>query len=361
MLRSGRHTIGAKVREFEAAFAELVGVPHAVMVNSGSSANLLAVAAAHWHLGPFKAGDEAIVPALAWATTYAPLQQHGLKLRVVDIELDTLNVDVSQLRLALTSRTRVLVAVSVLGNPAALVAQRKFADEHGLVLIEDNCESLGATVEGRQCGTFGDLGTFSFFFSHHLNTVEGGMLVTANPVLADVARCLRAHGWTRDLPPDSPLRGNAAGFEAAYDFALPGYNVRPMELAAAAGLEQLDGLSDKALWRRANAGYFRGTIAGDSRFLLQRCEEGAVPFALTMICREPGKRAAVLEKLRAAGIEHRLIAGGCFTRHRAALCYDYEAVGELPNARWAHDHGFMLGNHGADLAAQIRVLPEVLA
>ena len=179
VVKSGRFTMGENVAAFEAAFASYFGAKYAVMVNSGSSANLVAVAALFYKKErPLQRGDEVIVPAISWATTYHPLQQYGLKLKFIDVELDTLNMDVSKLEQALTPRTRAIMAVSILGNPAALDVMRRFADEHGLYFIEDNCESMDAELGGKKTGTFGDLNTFSFFFSHHISTMEGGMVLT---------------------------------------------------------------------------------------------------------------------------------------------------------------------------------------
>src|SRR5688500_18192614 len=170
----GRVTMGPSVRQFEEAFAAKFGMQHAVMVNSGSSANLVAVAAlCHRRHRPLQRGDEVIVPAISWSTTYHPLQQYGFKLRFVDVELETLNMDVSRLEAALTPRTRMVVAVNILGNPAALDVMRVFCDTHDLVLFEDNCESMGSTLGGRYCGTFGHVNTFSTFYSHQISTMEG--------------------------------------------------------------------------------------------------------------------------------------------------------------------------------------------
>ena len=149
VVASGRFTMGENVSRFEEAFAKKFGVKHALMVSSGSTANLVAIAALFYKKDrPLQRGDEVIVPSISWATTYYPLQQYGLKLRFLDVELDTLNMDVSQLEKALTPRTRMVVAVSILGNPCALDVLRKFCDQHGLYLFEDNCESMGAPLHG---------------------------------------------------------------------------------------------------------------------------------------------------------------------------------------------------------------------
>src|SRR5688572_21183036 len=179
VIAGGQLTIGPNVRQFEEEFARKFGVTHALMASSGSAANLLGVAALfHKADRPLRRGDEVIVPAISWATTYYPLQQYGLRLRFVDVELDTLNIDVTQLEAALTPRTRMVVAVSILGNPCALDVLRAFCDRHGLYLFEDNCESMGASLNGQPCGTFGHINTFSTFFSHHISTMEGGLIVS---------------------------------------------------------------------------------------------------------------------------------------------------------------------------------------
>jgi CDP-6-deoxy-D-xylo-4-hexulose-3-dehydrase len=237
VIDSGYYTMGANVKAFEQEFADYFGAKYGIMVNSGSSANLVAVAAmAYQKDRPLQRGDEVIVPVISWATTYHPLQQYGLKLRFVDVELETLNIDVAQLEKALTPKTRAIVAVSILGNPAALDVIRAFADTYGLMLLEDNCESMDAELNGKKAGTFGHLNTFSFFFSHHISTMEGGMILTDDTELAHLCRAMRAHGWTRDLPEDTPVyqRKSNDHFEA-YRFILPGYNVRPLEIEAAIG------------------------------------------------------------------------------------------------------------------------------
>ena len=228
VIESGRYTMAGNVARFEEAFAAYHGRGHAVMVNSGSSANLIAVAAlSHHGKRGLRPGDEVIVPAISWSTTFFPFQQYGLRLRFVDVDIDTLGLDVSRLDEALTPRTRAITGVSILGNPCALDVMRDFADRHELWFFEDNCESLDARLDGRLTGTFGDIATFSFFFSHHISTMEGGMLLTDDVELCHLAKSLRAHGWTRDLPDDSPIyERRESDFFEEYRFILPGYNVR---------------------------------------------------------------------------------------------------------------------------------------
>jgi CDP-6-deoxy-D-xylo-4-hexulose-3-dehydrase len=364
-METGRFTMGEQVALFEREFAAYFGMKHGVMVNSGSSANLVAVASLFFKKErPLQRGDEVIVPAISWSTTFHPLQQYGLKLRFVDVELSTLNLDVSKLERALTPRTRAIVAVSILGNPAKLDTIQRFAQEHGLYFLEDNCESMDAELGGRKTGTFGHLNTFSFFYSHHISTMEGGMVLTGDLELDHLLRSLRAHGWTRDLPAGSPLfeRRGDDHFEA-YRFILPGYNVRPLELGGAIGREQLKKLPEMTRRRRKNLALFQELFAGDERFILQRENGKSSCFSFTLILNPAAaiNRDCVFSALRDAGVDFRMITGGCFLRHDAIRYFDYEVVdGAVPNADMAHERGFFVGNSTEDLEEQVRHLRRVL-
>jgi len=364
VIRRGQFTMAGEVAEFEREFAQYFGMKHGVMVNSGSSADLIATAALFYkRQRPLQRGDEAIVPAISWSTTYSPLQQYGLKLRFVDVDLDTLNMNVSQLESALTPRTKLIVAVSILGNPAALDEIRSFADKHGLYLLEDNCESADAELNGRKTGTFGQVNTFSFFYSHHVSTMEGGMVLTDDEELMHLLRSLRAHGWTRDVPKETSLftRKDSDHFEA-YRFILPGYNVRPLEISAAAGREQLKKLPAMTAQRRKNLALFQRLFAADRRFILQREHGKSSSFSFTVILNPEMNidRDKVFAALREADIGFRMITGGCFPNHDAIRYFDHELVGDLRNARLAHNQGFFVGNFPVDITPQITRLREVL-
>ena len=360
---SGRFTMGENVKRFEEAFARKFGVKHALMVSSGSTANLVGIAALFYKKErPLQRGDEIIVPSISWATTYYPLQQYGLKLRFLDVELETLNMDVSKLEQALTPRTRAVVAVSILGNPCALDVMRKFCDKHGLYFFEDNCESMGAELNGKQCGTFGDIGTYSTFFSHHISTMEGGVLVTNDSELYHLARSIRAHGWTRDVPESSIYEKRDDDFFEAYRFILPGYNARPLELSGAIGVEQLKKLDGMIEQRRRNAALFTKLFAGDDRFVIQRENGKSSWFSFTIILnpKRGADRARVMQTLKEADIGFRIITGGNFLRHDVIKYFDYDCVGDIVNANIAHDRGFFVGNHPQDLSEQIETLHRVL-
>lgn len=364
VIASGRWTMGERVQAFERAFAQKFGTRHALMMSSGSMANLVGVAAlCHRKNRPLERGDEVIVPAVSWATTYYPLQQYGLRLRFVDVELDSINMDPNQLAAALGPRTRMVVVVSILGNPAALDRIRAFCDEHDLILFEDNCESMGAILDGRYTGTFGHIGTFSTFYSHQMSTGEGGVLVTEDEEIYHLAKSMRAHGWTRDLPENNDIcEKRQDDFFEAYRFILPGYNARPLEISGAIGLEQLKKFDDMVAMRRRNAQHFVDLFQDDKRFIIQRENGKSSWFSFTIILNpEVGvARTVVVDRLKAADIEFRIITGGCFLRHDVIRYFDYDVVGTVKNADIVHDQGFFVGNHPRDIRADIDHLHRTL-
>lgn len=364
VIDSDRYTMGENVKQFERDFEKKFGCKYAVMVSSGSMANLVATSAFFYKKDcPLKAGDEVIVPAISWATSYYPLLQHGLKLKFVDVDLHTLNMDVSQLEAALTPKTKMVLAVSILGNPAALDQISAFCKKHNLYLFEDNCESMGATLNGKQCGTFGDLNTFSTFFSHHISTMEGGVIATDNEELYHLAVCLRAHGWTRDLPANTSLfQKRDDDFFEAYRFILPGYNARPLEFSGAVGVEQLKKFDAMLNIRRENAAFFTQLFGHDDRVIIQKENGKSSWFSFTMILNPAMKinRAKVMQALKDAQIQFRIITGGNFLRHDVIKHFNYECVGDIKNANIAHDHGFFVGNFPYDGKKQIEHLRTVM-
>src|SRR3989338_9808465 len=169
-----------------------------------------------------------------------PLYRYGLRLKFVDIDSETLNIDLKKLEEAVTDKTRMIFAVNLLGNPNDFDEIRRIIGSRDILLLEDNCESLGAEFEGRQAGTFGLMGSYSSFFSHHMSTMEGGMIVTDDEELYHILLSLRSHGWTRHLPVENKLcKKNEDDFYESFRFILPGYNVRPIEMMGAIGIEQL--------------------------------------------------------------------------------------------------------------------------
>ena len=365
VVASGRFTMGPLVAQFERDFAEAFGSQFGVMVNSGSSANLLAIAAAV--LDPtidLSAGDEVLVPAVSWATTYYPLQQYGLKLRFVDIDVDTLNMDLDLAEAAITPATKAIFAVNLLGNPNDFARLTALAEKHGLILLEDNCESLGATFEGRSAGTFGSMGTFSAFFSHHISTMEGGMILTDDERLKQILVSLRAHGWTRELPPENFVHAKTGNeFDDLFRFVLPGYNVRPLEMSGAIGIEQVRKVPSLIAGRRENAAYFARVMADlpDIRVQKEVGESSWFGFSLVLEGALAGRRADVVAALGARSIECRPIVAGNFTRNPVMQYLDAIVPDELPAADKIHVDGLFVGNHHYPVHESIDLLRETLA
>jgi CDP-6-deoxy-D-xylo-4-hexulose-3-dehydrase len=364
VIAGGRFTMGPRVAEFERLCAGAFGAQHAVMVNSGSSANLVAVAAAV--LDPrngLSAGDEVLVPAVSWATTYYPLHQYGLRLRFVDIDLDTLNMDLELAAAAVGPRTKAVFAVNLLGNPNDFAGLTRLAEEHGLLLLEDNCESMGATFEGRHAGTFGAMGTLSTFFSHHISTMEGGVVLTDDEQLRQMLVSLRAHGWTRELPTENFVHHKSGDmFDDLFRFVLPGYNVRPIEMAGALGIEQIAKVPGLVAGRRENAAYFRSTMADLPAVRLQRevGESSWFGFSLVLEDSLAGRRSEVVAALTGAGIECRPIVAGNFTRNPVMQYLDAVVPDELPAADKVHVDGLFVGNHHYPVHEGIDLLRRTL-
>jgi CDP-6-deoxy-D-xylo-4-hexulose-3-dehydrase len=274
-----------------------------------------------------------------------------------------LNIDVDAVRRAIGPKTKMIVAVSILGNPAPLEELRRLCDEHGLVLFEDNCESLGASIGGVPTGRFGDVATCSFFYAHHISTMEGGVVLTDDPELYELSRALRAHGWTRDLPDGGQLfQRTGDGFSEAYRFLLPGYNVRPLEFSGATGVCQLRKLDKMIAARRENARYFAEAMAGDARYFLQLENGESSWYSFTVIVNpESGMtRHEVLTRLRDMRVDFRMITGGNVMRHEYAGRMGLEAVGILPCANLVHDYGFFVGNAPFPIHDKIDLLVSTL-
>ncbi len=343
------YTMGNSVKQFEADFAKYTDHKYCVMVNSGSSANLLAIAALFYKKdNPLKRGDEVIVPAVSWATTYYPLYQYGLHLKFVDVNLQTLNMDMDALAAAITDKTRLIFAVNLLGNSNEFDRIQKLIAGKNITLLEDNCESLGGKYNGKPLGSIGLMGTYSTFFSHHMATMEGGLIGTDDEELYHILLSLRSHGWTRHLPKENKLCKKSDNyFEESWRFILPGYNVRPVEMMGAIGIEQLKKLPDFIKHRRENAEYFKELFSSDERFILQKEIGESSWFGFSFLINKNSglKRQDIINKLTEANIETRPIVAGNFARKEVVNYFDFEISGDLKNADYIDEQGFFIGNH----------------
>ncbi len=367
VIASGMFTMGPEVQAFEAMFASYVGSRYCVMVNSGSSANLLMVGALRYSQNPafqIKPGDEVIVPAVSWSTTYYPLHQYGLKLKFVDIDIDTLNYDLDELTAAVDGDTRAIIAVNLLGNPNDFSRIQEIINTRNILLLEDNCESLGAQLHGRKTGTFGIMGSFSSFFSHHISTMEGGMVVTDDEEMYHLLLSLRAHGWTRNLPKHNRVCGTKSdnAFDEAFRFVLPGYNVRPLEMSGAVGVEQIKKLPMMIDVRQDNAKSFKSRLSEISWIRTQKEIGKSSWFGFSLIIDPSSKvtRQNLIQALSDFGVECRPIVAGNFAKNEVLRWFDYKIFGALQNAEILDKNGLFIGNHHYPLVNELDVLQEAL-
>ena len=357
LLSSGKLTMGPEVAEFEKQFAKYIGTKYAVMFNSGSSANLGILAALRYMKdSPIKPGDHIIVPAVSWSTTYYPVNQCDFILDFVDIDSHTLNIDPKLVESAITPKTKAIFAVNLLGNPANLIELKKIADEHNILLIEDNCESLGAEINKQKTGSFGMAGSHSFFFSHHICTMEGGMVTTDSIELAETMISLRAHGWTRGLPNQNSVFNKSNNYwEDFFRFVLPGYNLRPLEISGAIGQIQLRKFPLFLEARRSNAKKFTERLLNSSSYQIQQEVGNSSWFGFSIILKGSlkGKRELLLKVLEENKVDTRPIVAGNFTINPVMEHLKFSTLPNLPNANLIHDEGFFIGNHHFDVSDEL--------
>lgn len=366
VITSGMFTMGPNVFAFEERFASYLGAKYCVMVNSGSSANLLMVAALFYSKNPdfaLKPGDEVIVPAVSWSTTYYPLYQYGLKIKFVDIDLETLNFDLDALQKAVTDKTRLIMAVNLLGNPNDFARIKSIIGTRKITLIEDNCESLGARFEGKQTGTFGVMGSYSSFFSHHISTMEGGLISTDDEELHHIMLSLRAHGWTRNLPKFNHVCGEKSDdpFKESFRFVLPGYNLRPLEMSGALGIEQVKKLPILVSERRKNANLLQSVMKDHPTVMIQKEIGESSWFGFSLVIRPGAKltRDELVKKLNSLGFEVRPIVAGNFAKNEVVKYFDSEVSGKLVNAEHIDGNGLFVGNHHYSIAEAVEKLKDI--
>lgn len=368
---SGQLTMGPRVREFEQAFAAKLGVPFAVMVNSGSSANLLAVSAV---VNPARTrrlapGDCVAVPAVCWSTSLWPLVQMGLCPVLIDVDPSTLNLSIPSLLRAMELHPiRAVMMVHILGCSTDLPALLAIVQKHDLVLIEDTCESLGSTHRGRWLGTLGDFGTFSFYFSHHMTTIEGGMIVGKTQEDEDLLRCLRSHGWSREQSNRAEIERSNPGIDPRFLFVNLGYNVRPMEIQAAFGSEQLRRLDAMNAHRKDNVRRLREAVRGHALWAdqllfptpssgLEACWFG-FPFLVTGSTRFDNR--AFTSMLLERGIDTRPIVSGNMALQPAIRLLPVDlSLGPFEGTQRVHERGVFIGCHAKPLEeSQIQWLAD---
>ncbi len=361
-------TMGKKTKEFERLWSEYIGSTHSVMVNSGSSANLIALDALRDPLftNPITPGDEIILPAVTWSTSLFPIVQIGATPVIVDIDPATLTMDINAMQNAVTEKTRAIMPVHLVGSPCDMPQIMQFVKGKNIYVIEDCCEAHGAQINNQKVGSFGDCGTFSFMFAHHITTVEGGAVTTTNKRLNELLCMKRAHGWVRELDAQQQQTWYDAypNIDGRFLFATTGYNVRMPDVISAFGKTQLEKLPSFIKIRRENHFYWLERLAQfEDKIILLREQPNTrlSPFAFTIILRsEKSSRTDIMRYLESRGIETRPIAGSNLIRQPFAKHMHMKVPNSLPGADAVHERGFWFGNHQAITEAMREYIANTL-
>ena len=363
--KSGKFSMGEEVQQFEHMFSKYIGSKYSLMVNSGSSANLLMIASLFYReANKLSINDEIIVPALGWSTSYYPFSQYGLKLKFVDIDKNTLNYSLTSLEKAISKKTKIILVINILGNPNNFTEINQIIQGKEIILLEDNCESLGADYNQKKAGTFGLIGTYSTFFSHHISTMEGGLITTDDEELYQIMLCLRAHGWTRNLPEKNYLTGTKSEneFEEFFKFVLPGYNVRPLEMSGAIGQEQLKKLPDFITNRRKNGLLFQTMMDNNPYLSIQKEIGRSSWFGFSLTIKNPDKlnRNSLQKKLIENSFEVRPVVTGNFTKQPVMKFLNADISNSFPNANYIHENSLFIGNHHYDMEEAINKVSNII-
>jgi len=345
-LNGERFTNGPKVKEFERVWSEWLGVKHSVMVNSGASANFISIAM----VKELKGEGEVIVPPIGWVSDVSSVAQLGMTPVFVDVSLNDFNITAENIKNAITSKTKAIVLVHTLGFPAINKEIIELAKKHDLILIEDCCEAHGATYGGQRVGSFGDISLFSFYFGHHITTIEGGTVCVNDDKLYDLAKLFRSHGMTREASQELQREYElmCPDLNPLFTFAVAGFNMRSTELNAVLGIEQMKRLDYNIKCRQDNLDtwlsnlnpsiFITGfSVQGNSNFALPLIMQGATRDKLKDVC-------AILEE---EGVEYRLgtAGGGNQARQPYLKKFPHRISGTLAQANYIHDNALYVGNH----------------
>ena len=346
ILLSKKITMGDLTKKFEHEFAKYIGSKYALMVNSGSSANLLSTFAL---INPLKKnklikGDECLIPSLCWSTSLWPIVQAGLVPKFVDVLPNTLNVSIKEIEKKITSKTKAIMAVHVLGNSTNMELLKKIVKKNKLYLIEDTCESLGSKYGNKFLGNFGDFGTYSFYYSHQITSGEGGMITCNDKGDYNIIHALRAHGWDRGL------KNNKSNF----NFINSGFNVRPNEISAAIGYNQFNRLNKLKNVRYINRDKIIYSLKSSNKwknqFTFIEADKKLQPswFGLPILINEKfiSKKNRFLNYLNKCGIETRPIISGNFINQKSVKLYNLNPDNlKFKGAQEIEDRGFFIGIH----------------
>ena len=363
VLNSKRITMASYTRKFELVFARKLGAKYALMVNSGSSANLLATFAAGNPLkkNHLNRGDEVLIPALCWSTSIWPLVQFGLKPVLVDIDIQTLNINIEDLIKKITKKTKAIMLINVLGISSDLFKIKKIANKFKLIIIEDNCESLGSRLKNKYLGTFGDYGSYSFYYSHQITSGEGGMITCNKKEDYDILFALRSHGWLggtrhykRSLKSYNQYAKQNPQLDPRYIFINSGFNLRPTDIQAAIAHNQFNRLDKLKKFRNINRNLLINKITKSKKWnnqfqfisIPKDIDPSWMGLPILLSERFKNKKKKFMTILDKMGIETRPIISGNFANQPAAKLYKLCKENEkFENSQKVQDLGFLIGLH----------------
>jgi CDP-6-deoxy-D-xylo-4-hexulose-3-dehydrase len=339
-----RFTQFKKVRQFEKDFSDWQGCKHSVFVNSGSSANLILINAAKEHY-QWKDGDEVIVPTVTWATTVTPVMQSGLSPIFVDINLTDLSVDYEKVRASITSKTRAIFIAHLLGFPADIIKLKEIIGNRDIIILEDCCESQGAFIGETKVGNHGVGGTFSFYWGHHMTTVEGGMVCTNDDEIYKLLLLKRSHGLARELPTEchKDIANKYKDIDFAFLFLTDGFNVRNTEFSAVLGIDQLKRMNEYIEIRNNNYKLFLQLCMKYKEHLILLDSPGKSSFVLPFLFKNKIIKDRFQQAVGNAGIESRPLISGNLLRQ--PFLEKYYNSSDYHNSDFIHENAFYIGNN----------------
>jgi CDP-6-deoxy-D-xylo-4-hexulose-3-dehydrase len=368
VLKSKKITMGPKTRQVEAYFKDHIVKTNSLMVNSGSSANLLIFQCLiNPMVKKLKPGDEVLIPAICWSTSLWPIIQSGLKVKFVDIDLSTLNIDLNDLIRKITKKTKALMLVHALGNCTDMTKLMNICKKNKIILIEDTCEALGSTYKNKPLGTFGDFSSFSFYYSHHITSGEGGMVCTKNKKYLEILKSLRSHGWSRDLKNNKTLSKKHRNIDKNWIFINSGFNLRTTDINAAIGLEQLKRIKKILSIRKYNFLTIKKSLLRNKKFnnqftiLNDQNHANAAWFGIPIILNSNNKKykQKIMNNLHGKGIMTRPIISGNFAKQPSIKLYKIKINNQLPNSDLVDKKGFFLGLHNIKISdAKLKFLTD---
>jgi len=351
VLKSFKITSGIKTINFQNSFRKKIKVNNALMVNSGSSANLLALQCL---INPYrkkrlKRGDEILIPSLCWSTSLWPIIQSGLKPKFVDIEKTTLNIDLKDLKSKITKKTKGILVIHVLGNSTNMNELMKIKKKHNLYLIEDTCESLGTKFRNKYLGSFGEFSSFSFYSSHQISSGEGGMICCKHQEDFEILKALRAHGWSRGLKNEKKISKQNKHLDKRFIFYNSGFNVRSTDVAASIGLSQFKDLDKFIKTRNINRKKIINELDKSKKIrdkitvIKENDGVKASWFGIPIILSKKINKKLFIKKIENKGIETRPIISGNFLKQPSIKKYNLKTNSKMKNADYINNFGFFIG------------------